>query len=696
MSSAKFCLALALIVIVAIPLTAQEIDLISTTLWTGVNNIVVIDNYAYCAFVTGLKIIDFNNPQQPVEIGKSFLDGETMKLAIDGDYAYVAGSKSGLQIVDISQPENPQLVYTFSTAGDVQDVVIRGDFAYLADKNKGLYVIDILDPEQPVEVLNWNDDYVISVFIQDHYLYATCRPDGLLIFDLSIPDSPELISFTEIVDNAEDVFVDGDFAYINNSWELGLLIYNIADPYLPVFMGSYEEFFEDMWISDNYAYIATYSADLIILDVTDPTNPTYIGGYAAERWSQALCLVDNTVYLGTNYYGIDCIDVSVPDQIEHIGTFTTPQRIFTVNKQDDYLYAGGFHIVDDSDPYNPIVMGGITLPEWTRDIYLTENYAYVVSGDNSLNIIDITNPLEPEIIGAYVAPSYMSSVEVSGDFAYITVSQNGIHIVDISDPGQPVYYSEYLMPGIYIDDIFIRGNYAFIANSHPGMVILDISNPANPAFVSSYQASSSCNTIFVRENLVFMASNLSYHIVDISDINNPSHIISWGTQDHAYDIWSDGHYAYMADMDLWIVDISDLPNVYSVARHPTPGWATEVFVDGEQVYIADRNSLMIFQFSPTDIEDDELLIPDRYRLSQNYPNPFNASSIIRYEVAKSSRVNLEIYDLLGRQVATLVNREQQAGYHQVVWNADDFPSGIYFYKLQAGEYIETKMMTLLK
>ncbi len=81
---------------------------------------------------------------------------------------------------------------------------------------------------------------------------------------------------------------------------------------------------------------------------------------------------------------------------------------------------------------------------------------------------------------------------------------------------------------------------------------------------------------------------------------------------------------------------------------------------------------------------------------QNFPNPFNASTIIQYNLPSASDVTIEIYDILGRNVETLVQGEQPAGYHQVTWNADDASSGMYFYKIQASEFAETRKMLLLK
>ncbi len=89
-------------------------------------------------------------------------------------------------------------------------------------------------------------------------------------------------------------------------------------------------------------------------------------------------------------------------------------------------------------------------------------------------------------------------------------------------------------------------------------------------------------------------------------------------------------------------------------------------------------------------------VPDKFELSQNYPNPFNPSTKIKYQIATSNPVNLKIYDVLGNEVATLVNEVQPAGNYEVTFDASLLSSGTYFYKLQAGSLVETKKMLLLK
>lgn len=97
--------------------------------------------------------------------------------------------------------------------------------------------------------------------------------------------------------------------------------------------------------------------------------------------------------------------------------------------------------------------------------------------------------------------------------------------------------------------------------------------------------------------------------------------------------------------------------------------------------------------SPTPLVD---LIPKEYSLSQNYPNPFNPSTTIEYSIPKDGNVSLKVYDINGRETATLIDKFQKAGSYITMWDASKYSSGVYFYRIISGSYVETKKMVLKK
>ena len=120
---------------------------------------------------------------------------------------------------------------------------------------------------------------------------------------------------------------------------------------------------------------------------------------------------------------------------------------------------------------------------------------------------------------------------------------------------------------------------------------------------------------------------------------------------------------------LYIVNNSDIP-------------LAKIFLNGNGVL--------------TEVAENRPGIPDNFGISQNYPNPFNPSTNISFNIPKRSQVSLKVFDLLGREVATIVSEEMSAGSYSRTWNAVNMPSGVYFYRLQSGSFNETKKLVLLR
>jgi len=116
-----------------------------------------------------------------------------------------------------------------------------------------------------------------------------------------------------------------------------------------------------------------------------------------------------------------------------------------------------------------------------------------------------------------------------------------------------------------------------------------------------------------------------------------------------------------------------------------------LLVDGPPIVLND-----FFGDFTTSVEKLDDLIPAQFELEQNYPNPFNPSTKIRFTVPEAGLVSMKVYNLLGQEVAILVNEEQAAGVYEVTFDAAQLPSGIYFYSINAGDFVATKKMILLK
>lgn len=104
---------------------------------------------------------------------------------------------------------------------------------------------------------------------------------------------------------------------------------------------------------------------------------------------------------------------------------------------------------------------------------------------------------------------------------------------------------------------------------------------------------------------------------------------------------------------------------------------------------------LAYNYLATEVET-QYEVSNKYNISQNYPNPFNPSTKISFTLPEAGNVSLRVFNSIGEQVAVLVNKELNAGRHEVDFDAEDLTSGIYLYKIAAGNFSETKKMTLIK
>jgi hypothetical protein len=139
-------------------------------------------------------------------------------------------------------------------------------------------------------------------------------------------------------------------------------------------------------------------------------------------------------------------------------------------------------------------------------------------------------------------------------------------------------------------------------------------------------------------------------------------------------------------------------NVVSNSNNNIVSTVGEAFI-GKSSNTVNQNQMGFWyvyqQTTITDVEDEELL-PTAFKLEQNYPNPFNPSTKIKFAVPEKSNVLIKVYDILGSEVAILVNQEMDAGWYENDFNAAELSSGVYLFRMEAGKFINTKKMILLR
>jgi hypothetical protein len=711
---------------------AQNVEYVGSALWSDISDVKVVGNYAYCAFTNGLGIFDVTDPASPSFVSKLHLQGEPSSIDVASNYAYMACGESGIAIINVADPANPSLVASYMTGASASDVFVSGSYAYGAC-GEDVQIIDVSDPTDPTRIGGYHTNGTINkIFVQGNYAYASDNgifpPNLLIILNVSDPRNPVFVGCYGTGNQINDVFVQGNYAYtaepVSESyylWEMRII--NISDPANPISVGSYTTMTRAMYVSvvGSYAYIARHSfyaerinvfPALLTLDITNPANPSPVDTIVVPEPS-GLFVVDNYAFIPTEEYspssgeiyrpGLTLINVSNPVNPIFAGSYDAGY-IIDVVAHNDYAYVadyqGGLQIINISDPANPVETGKYQTPdtlEGTARVIVQGDYAYLLVSDG-MTILNISDPANPLYVGQYLSNNSPWGFYVLGSYAYLTDIMSGLLIIDISIPDHPVLLgTSELYFGMV--DVVVRGNYAYAAENNGGLIIFDVTDPANPIQAGYYYQPSwwqgGGGPVAIQGNYAYLADiRVGLRVVDISDPSNPFLADSAGMP--AEDVSIQGNCAFLAgEAGLGIVDITDPVNPVSVGGYDTPGFAGDAYVSGDYIYVADGTSLQILRFTPTGIEENDML-PNTFSLIQNYPNPFNAQTTIRYSLPSQSDVSIDIFDILGRKVETLVSGKQAAGSHSIIWDATNVTSGVYFYRIQAGDYADTKRCLLLK
>ena len=411
-------------------------------------------------------------------------------------------------------------------------------------------------------------------------------------------------------------------------------------------------------------------------------------------------------------------------EITLLSQLDTGGAAFGVDYKDDFVYVAAWSndltIVDAADPYNPSIIGNVGFDGSGRKVRIFGDYAYV-TGSYGIHIVDISNPFEVSVAGEFIRSSpggvYPHGVDVKDGKCYISFNAMGLYIVDVSNPENPVELGHFDALD-WARDVVVVDSLAYLLNLNNGggfsdalqyLQILNISDPNNIYEVGNWIGSNVyawSNSLIVREDHAYVLGDHGLFILDITDPTSPQTVGVWNPGGWNFRMSEDGDLLYIAKEGggMKVVDVSDPTNPSLISTFSTIDYCADVAPRDSLVYIADADGgLLIAQhtFAPVSIDNKNGAVPQSFHLDQNYPNPFNPVTTLRYDLPENSLVNITIYDMLGREVKTLINQTQNSGYKSLIWDAtndygEPVSAGLYLYRIRAGEFRQTKKMVLLK
>jgi hypothetical protein len=290
--------------------------------------------------------------------------------------------------------------------------------------------------------------------------------------------------------------------------------------------------------------------------------------------------------------------------------------------EGDYAYLGSFHfgingglrIIDISNKEHSFEVGFYDTPDWTYDVAIKGNYAYVAAGmgKTGLRIIDITDKTHPFEVGFYNPPDVLGvpfGVYVLGDYAYVAAGTHGLRIIDITDKAHPFEVGFYdpkgMSHGVY-HDVYVLENYAYVAATVDGLRIIDVTDKAHPFEVGFYDNTLDyAKNLYISEDYAYVANscygpNDGLRIINITDKAHPFEVGFYNMPGQANDVYISGDYAYVTDYGkgLRVINISDKVHPFEVGFCDTPKYPKGVHVSEDYAYVVDGGyCIKIIQFN---------------------------------------------------------------------------------------------------
>ena len=277
------------------------------------STIAVKNNIAYIGEGYNLSVFDVSSPAYPQRLGTVAMpdspngDPDLInKIAVSGNYAYVANADMGLVIVSIANPYNPFIVGRFNTSGYATGVFVKDKYAYVADGDAGVAILNISNPAQPRLVGVFNDraiiDYAFSIHVFGALAFVANAEKGVLILDVSNPSQPIYVNDFDTAGFTQDVFAGGNVLYVaDGSTTKGLQILDISRLEQIELLGSVDTPGNSIGLafSNPMIYMANGNAGLQIYDVSAQyqAHPLLRGSYDTDGTAYEVALEKDRIYL---------------------------------------------------------------------------------------------------------------------------------------------------------------------------------------------------------------------------------------------------------------------------------------------------------------------------------------------------------------------------------------------------------------
>jgi hypothetical protein len=712
---------------------ATELSLVSDLYHGWVATDMVVDGNL--AVVAGrnngiLKFIDISDPAAPVTLNDFSSSADISEIALDGNILYTATS-FGMLVIDVSDPLAPFEMGSFDVFYPCESIQISGDVALLGTAAGRIYSVDISDPMNLVNLGSLSGTTSAeAISFQGNRAYVL-EEDGILrVLDSSNPASLSQLASLDIGSDGEDLTVVGDYAFAVLKFS-GLKIYDVSNPPSISYVGGYgtSAWEYSVAVEGQFAFLGASSQGMHMLDISDLSSPTLVGKYD-EVVDMYFPIVAGEHVYATGYT-----------------TFSVLQAFQSEESTQGDLAQSTLRVINEDAIALRVVPTETGNVSWSVALGNNQNWEAVQSGQ--WLDFDSAYPYvrwQATLGWSPLAPPVVSDVTVEwlNEHANITAVQ------DIAgDQGGQVRL-EWLRSGRdFVGNIQQISEYAVYRKVDAAFKSSRVAGQlAGQSFAVQEHAKNAASSgwDFVTSVPVRVQDEYSVVVPTLADssiaggVHFTTFMISAMTQSLGvfFDSPPDSGYSvdniapgvpvalvatYLANgvsLD-WADATEDDFQFHRIYRSTDPGfipgpsnlvqgtanssWTDSISNPWGYYYKvttldhAGNESDAAEMQTVSGVGDD--VAPVRTALLAAYPNPFNPSTRLSFELAAPAHARINIFDTAGRLVKTLVNEQRGAGHHEVVWNGQNtagqsVASGVYLYRFESGDVVQTKRMMLVK
>lgn len=690
-----------------------------TELWGISTTMMVRDHFAYVGLYSGeIVILDVSDPAAPVEIQRQMIsdipdqltDGDSLLIATISDDWYENGT---IEIYRFQ--ENG----TLSFAGEVE---YQGHGApqytsltwpWLMAQDWGSFKVwNITDLANPVlmDEPDMNGSPVVDGGLL--YLWHTNYDTNPWTYSLQIreyepPSNFPLISELPLGNVGLSGFdVEAGRAVVAQNDTI--LFIDVSNPNTPIITSRLygNSGIRGVDLQGDLVSVVTRAQWLALFDVQSIDNPYLISHVEISDWGSGVQLVGDQMYVHSGVLsGFEIFDVSNPSSPVRVGYYfryipyggggvIDGKLVYAI--QGNYSSSYSVGIVDISNPGAP----HFSLPKVFAENISVDNGFIFGSVGNSLVVGALTPWGEINPGGAIQLGEVgqdLSQISVSDGIAYCACLEDGVlYVVDVSDPAIMSLLEEIhdiVGPALLASDDGI----ASVITNHDSLVTVDARNPENIHLASSIPIDvTSWGGVAMSGSL--LAHSGSPNGLVFEDVSDPAHPISYpvfeGSENYRRIKLSEGRlFKSYRGLKCLDVTVPAAPVVYAYYNDPTleSGY---IFIEGNRA-ICVGGDLSIFDISGTVDAGEPPVIPDQFELTV-FPNPFNNETRITFDVPRAGNAKVEVFDVTGRIVETLVDSRLEAGTHSYKFGGDRLASGVYFVRGNVSGLMKTAKLVLLR